>query len=76
MLLRRLLALALRLHCCFLIGCQPKQGGGDVMATVDGRKILRADVEKYYQNQTSGSDQPKPPSENKPPASGSAFCAN
>ena len=27
------------------------------MATVDGRKIYRADVEKYYQNQTSGSNQ-------------------
>ena len=26
-------------------------------ATVDGRKIYRADVEKYYQNQTAGSDQ-------------------
>ncbi len=29
------------------------------MATVDGRKIYRADVEKYYQNQTSGSNQPE-----------------
>ncbi len=29
----------------------------DVAATVDGRKIYKADVEKYYQNQTSGSDQ-------------------
>src|SRR5437879_12776076 len=27
------------------------------MASVDGRKIYRSDVEKYYQNQTSGSDQ-------------------
>jgi len=27
------------------------------MATVDGRKIYRADVEKYYQNQTAGSNQ-------------------
>jgi peptidyl-prolyl cis-trans isomerase SurA len=39
------------------LGCQSKQGGGDVMASVDGRKIYRTDVEKYYQNQTSGSDQ-------------------
>jgi len=38
-------------------GCGPKPGGGDVVATVDGRKIYRADVEKYYQNQTSGSNQ-------------------
>ena len=27
------------------------------MASVDGRRIYRADVEKYYQNQTSGSQQ-------------------
>src|SRR2546428_5804262 len=27
------------------------------MASVDGRKIYRSDVEKYYQNQTTGSDQ-------------------
>ena len=31
------------------------------MASVDGRKILRSDVEKYYLNQTSSSDQPQPP---------------
>jgi peptidyl-prolyl cis-trans isomerase SurA len=31
------------------------------MASVDGRKILRADVEKYYLNQTAGSDQPQAP---------------
>jgi peptidyl-prolyl cis-trans isomerase SurA len=41
----------------FLTACQSRQQGVDVMATVDGRKIFRADVEKYYQNQTSGSDQ-------------------
>jgi peptidyl-prolyl cis-trans isomerase SurA len=29
----------------------------DVAAAVDGRKIYRADVDKYYQNQTAGSDQ-------------------
>jgi peptidyl-prolyl cis-trans isomerase SurA len=39
------------------IGCGTKLAGNDVAATVDGRKIYRADVEKYYQNQTSGSDQ-------------------
>jgi peptidyl-prolyl cis-trans isomerase SurA len=31
--------------------------GDDVAATVDGRKIYRADVEKYYENQTAGSQQ-------------------
>jgi len=40
-----------------VIGCASKPHGDDVAATVDGRKINRADVDKYYQNQTSGSDQ-------------------
>jgi peptidyl-prolyl cis-trans isomerase SurA len=31
--------------------------GDDVAATVDGRKITRADLEKYYENQTAGSQQ-------------------
>jgi peptidyl-prolyl cis-trans isomerase SurA len=57
------LALALSTGCAllFLAACQTGQGGADVMATVDGRKILRSDVEKYYQNQTAGSDQPQTP---------------
>ena len=76
MLLRLLLALGAALALLFLIGCQPKQGGGDVMASVDGRKILRSDVEKYYLNQTSSSDQPQLPSANRLPAYGSAFCAS
>ena len=37
--------------------CNARQPGNDVAAVVDGRKIYFADVEKYYQNQTSGSDQ-------------------
>ena len=39
------------------IGCNTQKPGEDVAAVVDGRKIYRADIEKYYQNQTSGSDQ-------------------
>lgn len=39
------------------IACNGKQGGSDVAATVDGHKIYLADVEKYYQNQTAGSEQ-------------------
>jgi len=39
------------------IGCGSKLAGDDVAATVDGRKIYRADVEKYFQNQTAGSEQ-------------------
>ena len=31
--------------------------GGDVMATVDGRKIFRSDVDKYYDNQVASAQQ-------------------
>jgi peptidyl-prolyl cis-trans isomerase SurA len=39
------------------VGCGSKLERDDVAATVDGRKIYRADVEKYYENQTAGSQQ-------------------
>lgn len=39
------------------VGCSNKPLGNDVAASVDGRKIYDADVEKYYQNQIAGSDQ-------------------
>lgn len=39
------------------LGCGGKLTGDDVAATVDGRKIYRADLEKYYENQTAGSQQ-------------------
>jgi peptidyl-prolyl cis-trans isomerase SurA len=39
------------------LGCGTKLAGDDVAAMVDGRKIYRADVEKYYENQTAGSQQ-------------------
>ncbi|MFZ0481527.1 MAG: SurA N-terminal domain-containing protein [Terriglobales bacterium] len=45
---------------CLLIaasGCNRETVGGDVMATVNGRKIYRSEVDKYYANQTAGSDQ-------------------
>jgi len=38
-------------------GCSSARGGDDVLAKVDGRKIYRAEVDKYYANQTAGSDQ-------------------
>jgi len=41
-----------------LAGCRSKQTGADVMATVNGKKITREEVEKYYKNQTAGSNQP------------------
>jgi peptidyl-prolyl cis-trans isomerase SurA len=37
--------------------CGSKDGKGDVMATVDGRKIYREEVDKYYRTQTAGSAQ-------------------
>jgi len=33
------------------------QPGGDVMATVDGRKIFRTDVDKYYDNNVASAQQ-------------------
>lgn len=48
------LALALALS----LGCSMKPSGDDVAASVDGQKIYRADLEKYFQNQTAGSSQP------------------
>jgi peptidyl-prolyl cis-trans isomerase SurA len=39
-----------------LLGCKP-QVSGDVMATVDGRKIFRSDVDKYFDNQISSAQQ-------------------
>src|SRR5438874_7960079 len=41
-----------------LAGCSAKNSGGDLAAVVDGQKIYRADVEKYFQNQTAGSTEP------------------
>jgi peptidyl-prolyl cis-trans isomerase SurA len=39
------------------LGCTGKQVGADVMATVNGRKITRTEVEKYYNNQTADAPQ-------------------
>lgn len=40
-----------------LAGCSSGQGGADVMAKVNGHKIMRSEVDKYYDNQTAGSPQ-------------------
>jgi peptidyl-prolyl cis-trans isomerase SurA len=40
-----------------LPSCDRTTNGGDVMASVNGRKIYRTEVDKYYANQTAGSDQ-------------------
>lgn len=49
----RCACLALLLAVTF--GCSSKSHSGDVVATVDGHDISRADLEKYYDNQVSGS---------------------
>jgi peptidyl-prolyl cis-trans isomerase SurA len=43
---------------CLALSCGLKRPAGDVAATVDGERIFRADVEKYFQNQIAGSSQP------------------
>jgi peptidyl-prolyl cis-trans isomerase SurA len=40
-----------------LFACNRATTGGDVMASINGRKIYRSEVDKYYANQTAGSDQ-------------------
>src|SRR5215470_4907828 len=35
-----------------LVACNRNGGGGDVMASVNGRRILRSEVDKYYAGQT------------------------
>ena len=40
-----------------LAGCNREETGTDVLAKVNSEKITRADVDKYYKNQTSGSPQ-------------------
>ena len=50
-------ALLLVISAAILAGCGSKQAGEDVAASVDGQKIYRTEVEKYYQNQTTGSEQ-------------------
>ncbi len=40
-----------------MTACGSKESSGDTMAKVNGKKILRADVEKYYRSQTSASPQ-------------------
>jgi peptidyl-prolyl cis-trans isomerase SurA len=40
------------------VACTLKTPGGDVAANVDGEKIYRADLERYFQMQTAGASQP------------------
>src|SRR5436309_10047080 len=56
LLVRTSVALVTLLTLATLVGCK-SQVGGDVMATVDGRKIFRSDVDKYYENQIASAQQ-------------------
>jgi peptidyl-prolyl cis-trans isomerase SurA len=54
---------ALAALCALLLlfagGCKDRAGAsGNVMATVNGRKLLASEVEKYYRNQTQGQAEP------------------
>jgi peptidyl-prolyl cis-trans isomerase SurA len=40
-----------------MLGCPSKERSDDTVARVNGEKILRSEVEKYYANQTAGSPQ-------------------
>ncbi|HEY1463892.1 MAG TPA: SurA N-terminal domain-containing protein [Terriglobales bacterium] len=57
------LSLTLLIAIAGFTGCSSKQNGGEVVATVDGHKIYRSDLDKYYDNQTIGSNQPVPTGE-------------
>jgi peptidyl-prolyl cis-trans isomerase SurA len=43
--------------CATLAGCGSSQHGADVLAKVNGRTITRAEVDKYYENQSSNAPQ-------------------
>jgi peptidyl-prolyl cis-trans isomerase SurA len=49
-------ALAAAVLLAAMAACHP-QANGDVMATVDGRKIFRSDVDKYYDNNVASAQQ-------------------
>jgi len=49
-------ALAAAILLANLVACSAP-AGGDVMAAVDGRKIFRSDVDKYYDNQVASAQQ-------------------
>ena len=55
---RKTLLIVLLLLAGVSFSCGIKPVGDDVAAVVDGQKIYRADLEKYFQNQTAGSNQP------------------
>jgi peptidyl-prolyl cis-trans isomerase SurA len=55
---REAFIVALVLSAVGLSSCSMKPSGSDVAASVDGQKIYRADLDKYFERQTAGSNQP------------------
>ena len=55
---KKLVALPLIVVVILASSCSLRTVGDDVAASVDGQKIYRADVDKYFQSQTAGSSQP------------------
>ncbi|MBV9340359.1 MAG: SurA N-terminal domain-containing protein [Acidobacteria bacterium] len=55
---RHACVLLLALSAGLLASCGSRPSAQEVAAIVDGRKIYRGDLEKYFQNQTAGSNQP------------------
>ncbi len=55
--MRYISAAVLAAFALLLAGCGKKESGDDVAAVVDGHKIYRTEVDKYYQNQIAGSQQ-------------------
>src|ERR1035438_681014 len=53
----RYLSAPLLAACALLTAGCGKKESGDVAAVVDGHKIYRAEVDKYYQNSVAGSEQ-------------------
>ncbi|HTK95599.1 MAG TPA: SurA N-terminal domain-containing protein, partial [Terriglobales bacterium] len=43
-------------------GCHKKEAGGDVMAEVNGKKIQRSEVDRYYKLQVGSAEQQQPTS--------------
>lgn len=54
---RLLLVPAFLLALATVVGCHSRETSADVMAKVNGKPIPRAEVDKYYRNQTTGSPQ-------------------
>lgn len=54
---RSIFALLILAFAMSIAGCSSHQSAQNVVAVVDGHKIYRSDLEKYYENQVAGSDQ-------------------